>query len=148
MIFDNIKNCELYCGTHDGFRQGFEFIMEYLKSPKPVGKYEIDGERVFASVQEYTPKQDNLFEVHRKYIDIQFIISGREKMLYGNKENFKEKTAYDSQKDVEFLEDSQSSAEMKVSDNMFAVFFPDDAHKPGLYDGCESVRKIVVKIAY
>ena len=84
MIFDNIKNKELYLSINDGFKAGFDFIEKAIKENLPVGKYEIDGKKVWASVQEYLSKDEAKAEAHRNYIDIQYIVSGKESMLNAN----------------------------------------------------------------
>ena len=147
MIIDNIQNSSIYYGVQSGFRDAFAFIKKYISSPLPVGKYEIDGSRVFAMVQEYEPKTENRFEAHRKYIDIQFIISGREKMLCGNIDSYETQESYDADKDVEFFKGDKFLTSITADPGTFAIFFPEDVHKPGLIiDEGKNVQKIVVKV--
>ena len=71
MVFDSIKNCELYYGVHKNFEKAFDFIKKATAENLPVGKYELDGKDLYASVQEYTSKteQESKFEGHRNYIE-------------------------------------------------------------------------------
>ena len=78
MIIDTIKNCGLYAAGNENLKKGFEFIKEFLENPKAVGKYEIDGDNIYAIVQEYETKAPGKFESHKKYTDIQFLVSGKE----------------------------------------------------------------------
>ena len=80
MIFDHVKNCEQYYSLHKNFEKAFDFIKRAVAENLPVGKYEIDGKDLYASVQEYQAKapEDGKFEGHRNYIDIQYIVSGIE----------------------------------------------------------------------
>ena len=82
MILDKIERCERYFDVHKNFEAGFSFIKKALAENLPAGKYEIDGENVFAMVQEYeTRKWERPFlEGHKKYIDLQFIAEGEERM--------------------------------------------------------------------
>ena len=152
MIFDNIKNAAKFYFFGERFKKGFEFILNNdLKSLK-CGKYEIaDG--VFANVQELETKLPHLakFEAHREYIDIQYVISGCERMDFSFIDNFVGEISYDEQKDVEFLslrDDVLSANTINVKTGEFAVFFPYDVHAPMLSpdSACEKIKKVIVKI--
>ena len=99
MIIDTIKNCGLYAAGNENLKKGFEFIKEFLENPKAVGKYEIDGDNVYAIVQEYETKAPGKFESHKKYTDIQFIVSGKELIGYANIAHLTPDTEYDAEKD-------------------------------------------------
>ena len=148
MIFDTIKNCSLYYGVNKNFEKAFEFLKngENLS----VGRYEIDGDRVFAMVQEYTTKlsENCMFEGHRKYIDIQYMISGTEAMDVTYPSEVETKIAYDADKDLEFFTDCAEPVKGAVHGGEYAIFFPHDIHKPVMaYNGKqENVKKIVVKV--
>ncbi|NDG71800.1 MAG: DUF386 domain-containing protein, partial [Proteobacteria bacterium] len=77
-------------------------LCEFDGSQAP-GRYEIDGDRVFALVQKYTtkPVESALYEAHRRYSDIQFIFSGRETILWAPLAAMSEQTMpYDEAKDA------------------------------------------------
>ena len=146
MIYDNNKNKEKYYSLHDGFKLGFDFIQKAITEKFPVGKYEIDGKRVWASVQEYLSKDEAKAEAHRKYIDIQYIVSGKEQMKCACIDTCKTKIEYNDEKDVEFFEPA-SSVTMVCKEGDFAIFFPNDVHTPSLkINENEQVKKIVVKV--
>lgn len=149
MIFDNIKNCSLYYGSHKNFEKAFDFIAKAVKEDLPVGKYEIDGTDLYASVQEYLSKDFETAknEGHRNYIDIQFVITGTEKILVEDIACSKIKTEYNDVKDVEFYYDGEDACTLILNDGDFAVLFPHDIHKPGLMvSNPVPVKKIVVKV--
>ena len=82
MIFDNLNNMEQYYKLNENFKIGFEFLLNNdLKSLKD-GKYQIKGDEVFANIQSLTTKEKSQkkWEAHKKYIDIQYVISGKECM--------------------------------------------------------------------
>ncbi len=151
MIIDNLKNCELYYGVNKRFEKAFDFIKKACGDKLPVGKYEIDGSNLYALVQEYNTKSPEVarFEAHRKYIDIQYIISGNEKMELMDISKATPETDYNDEKDVIFFENTAGATLGIFSDEQYAIFFPQDVHKPGISIGKDStvVRKIVVKIA-
>lgn len=149
MIFDNVKNCSLYYGSHKNFEKAFDFIKKAVAENLPVGKYEIDGTDLYASVQEYLSKDFETAknEGHRNYIDIQFVISGTEKILVEDISSSTIKSEYNDIKDVEFYFDGQNACSLVLEDGDFAILFPHDIHKPGLtYKTQENVKKIVVKV--
>ena len=148
MIYDRYENRELYYACHPGFRLGFDFIKRVQEENLEPGKYELDGKNVYASVQEYTSKLDSeVFEGHRDYIDIQYIVSGREVMECAEKSDCQTATPYNSEKDVEFFTCSGRKAKMEFDEGCFAVFFPQDIHKPGvMLDAQSPVKKVVVKV--
>ena len=111
--------------------------------------FEIDGKNIYANVQsvDLKPVEEKKWEVHRKYIDIQYVITQKEKMGYGILEDFKtiiEK--YDDNRDVEFL-DGEKFNFVDVNCGYFVIFYPNDVHAPMLrVDKAEKIKKVIVKI--
>lgn len=147
MIFDAIENAEIYYGLGEKFKRAFEFIKSTdLKSLKD-GKIEIDGDNIFAIAQKYKTKDsdDGIWEVHRKYIDIQYMISGAENMGFVLADYLEISDKYNEADDVEILKGLGDF--VQVNEGEFVIFFPDDAHMPGLkIKENEEIRKVVVKI--
>lgn len=150
MIFDNLKNCELYYANHPKFKDGFDFIKKAISENLPTGKYELDGKNLYASISEYDSKEPEMAknEGHRNYIDIRFVISGLEKIEVKEIANCTLKSEYNDVKDVEFYEDATFPTTLILSDGDFAILFPCDIHKPGVKVNEESVpiKKVVVKV--
>ncbi len=150
MVFDNLKNRELYYGMHPRFKEAFDFIRRAIAENLPVGKYEIDGKELWASVQEYTSKlyDDAKAEAHKNYIDIQFIVSGIEVIEGFDISKATPKSDYNDVKDVMFYEDNKNADKGILTDNEYGIFFPHDVHKPGICLGGnqDTVKKIVVKV--
>ena len=146
MIYDKIENRKLYAKAHPLFEKAFGFIDEYLKNPVEPGEYPICGDDLFARVMTYDTRADGAFEVHNKYIDIQFIAEGAERVCYGRRGDFAE-TQYDEAGDFMFLEGNTQKLEFVLYKGEFAVFFPEDAHKPSLdVDTTKQVTKVVLKV--
>lgn len=149
MIFDNLKNKELYFGVNDKFPKAFKFIEKAVAENFSVGKYEIDGDELYAMVQEYDTKlpESGKFEGHKKYIDIQFVVSGIEAVQIVDIERLNPVTEYDSEKDYTLFEDCKISNNCVLRAGEYCIFFANDLHKPGLaFDKPQAVRKIVVKV--
>ena len=150
MIIDRIENSSKYALVHKGFAESFEFLQKAVAENLPVGRYEIDGDNIFAFIQEYTTKTESAFETHKNYIDIQFIISGVEVMKASDVSNMKETCPYNPERDVTFYEDYDNATAGIIEAGMYGIFFPWDAHKPGLAlnDSPADVKKVVVKIKF
>ncbi len=149
MIFDSIKKTELYTSVHPRFAAAFEFIKEAIAEELPVGKYEIDGKNLYASIQEYDSKTPDKAknEGHRNYIDIQFVVSGAEVIEVEDIDDAILNSEYNPEKDVEFYAPSPDACRLTLFAGDFAILFPHDIHRPGMaYEESEPVKKIVVKV--
>ena len=91
MIFDRLNNSKQYFILGEKFKKAFDFLINTdLKNIKE-GRYEIMGNEIYANIQSLTTKQksEKKWEVHRDYIDIQYVIKGKEAMGYGILEDLK-----------------------------------------------------------
>ncbi len=114
----------------------------------PDGTYDL-GDGVRAIVQSYEAKQPETahLEAHRRFIDLQYIAAGEEKIGYAPIERAGSPVApFDETKDIVFLDGAYETLTLRAGD--FAIFLPSDAHAPGIRAGAEPmcVRKVVVKI--
>lgn len=145
MIVDQLKNKSFYVKEETGFSKAFTFLEDFLKNPLEDGRYEIDEDNVFAIVQSYETKANGMLEAHNDYIDIQFMAKGCEKIEYANRENLGILKKYEN--DIVFLEDSNENSSLILKKNNFAIFYPQDAHKPCLaVKHPQKVVKVVVKV--
>ena len=147
MIFDTLENVHLYAKLSENLSKGFNFLQNTNLSALKSGKYEIDGSNVFASVNNYETKDliDGKFEAHRQYIDIQILTSGEERIYYSPLKNTTEKESYNPTKDIIFL--NGRGEFVTIAPGNFVVFFPTDAHMPGIVAVKKMlVNKIVIKV--
>ncbi|OHB54322.1 MAG: hypothetical protein A2Y07_02655 [Planctomycetes bacterium GWF2_50_10] len=149
MIYDRIENSGLYETCSGRLKKGLEFIKNFDPAT-PDGRVEIAGNDVYALVMSYETRDPNtaLFEAHKKYIDIQYIVSGAERcdvvmlsdMLVVDK-------PYDEEKDCALYKAPAHFAGCVMSAGCFAVFYPQDAHRPNCHlTSINNIRKIVVKV--
>ena len=145
MIKDNIKNYLTYKDLSENIKLGLKYLAETDFNTLADGNYEIKGEDVYAIVQSYTTKPEGKLEAHRLYVDIQYLISGEEKIGHALLAN--QQIATDYVKDIIFYEGSPQ-AYITLKEGEFAVLAPADLHAPclTLKTPCE-VRKVVVKCA-
>lgn len=147
MIVDTIKNISIYSNLSGRIFKGLEILEDPNLLNKEDGKYEVEGDNIFYLVQRYKTKKSSeaKFEAHRKYIDIQAVLKGKEIIGYTHINNLKENTPY--KEDIQFFETPDDFNEIKLTEGMFAVLFPEDAHMPTCdYNEQTDVLKIVVKI--
>lgn len=147
MILDKIENSNVYSSISEGLKKGFEYLNTTDFLTVGVGKYEIDGTDVFAMVSEYDTKahEDCRPEAHRAYADIQYIISGKEAMGYAALNNQDPSTEFNQEKDIVFY--ACDTVPVVLEAGMFAVFFPQDIHRPCMQvDGPGKVKKVVIKV--
>lgn len=150
MIFDNIKNNKNFSSLNKNFIKAFEFLKNNDLKSLAVGTYDIDGEKVFAMVQEYTTvnEEEKKWESHEKYIDIQLIVNGQEIMGFAPINCLEIKEDQTPENDMVFYEETSKGCNIKFASGDYAIFFPEDGHKPGCLSGQPSkVKKVVVKVA-
>ena len=147
MILDKLENADLYKGLSTRLDKGFEYLKSTnLKSVAP-GSYDI-AEGVRAIISEYNTKEiaDAVIEAHEKFIDIQYLISGEEQIGYTALAGQTPTIPYNPERDVVFYNEEVSYT--KLSEGMFAVYFPTDLHQPGVKISISaSVKKCVIKVA-
>ena len=148
MIKDTLNNANLYYQLSSSLKKGFEWLESTDINTLEDGKYLIEGEKVYASIQTYETKNDAKYESHKKYIDIQYIVSGEEKIGVTNLKNCTSCIAYEKSKDLEFYDINCDEEYLSLTKGEFLVLFPHDAHKPSISKTNKTiVRKVVVKVA-
>ncbi|HVU87523.1 MAG TPA: YhcH/YjgK/YiaL family protein [Pirellulales bacterium] len=148
MVFDKLENSAQYAAIHPRLAKAFEYLHTADLGQLALGRHDIDGDQIFALVQEYRTRPDNegFWESHRQYIDVQHVASGAERMGYANIDRLKVRQEYDADKDVAIY-DGQGDF-FVVGAGMFTIFQPQDGHMPCLSPGeATTVRKVVIKVA-
>jgi YhcH/YjgK/YiaL family protein len=147
MIIDTINNSKLYQGLNANIRKALDYLASTDFSKMEPGRYEVDGDTVFALVQKYDtkPRDKGAWEAHRRYIDVQYVASGVEAMGYAPIDSLSETQAYSAEKD--FLLLAGSGDYVTAHAGMFVIFYPKDAHSPCLAHGNSvPVLKVVMKV--
>jgi len=149
MITAPLSDRHRYTRLSPWFAAAFEFL-EQLPADKPVGRYELDGDKCFALVQSYTtkPLAQATFEAHQRYLDIQFIQAGNETILWTPLAMLTQVTQpYVAAKDITFFASPAHQVAIHLRPGDFAIFYPEDGHAPGIeYGAPTTIRKVVFKI--
>jgi biofilm protein TabA len=129
--------------------KAFAFLNDpKLDTLKP-GKYIIDGDNVYATITEAPSKtfDQSAWESHRNYIDLQYVIHGKEKIGVAPVSSATVIKPYDASRDAaNYTADGQFYI---ATPDEFFLFFPGDAHRPNIkVEGYDTVKKLVIKIRY
>lgn len=146
MVVDTLDNLEKYATLNPLFAQAIAFIKSHDLHAMEVGKTELKGSDLVVNVAQTTPKtkEQAKLETHNAFIDIQIPLSGTEVMGYtAAKDCLPTDAPYSVEKDITFF-DGLADSYIPVKPGMFAIFFPQDGHAPGISP--EGVKKIIVKV--
>lgn len=151
MIFDRIERTSYYRGLSPRIAAALDYCRSTDFAKVAPGRHEIDGPRLSAIVQRYRtkPLSQAVWEAHRKYIDVQYVVDGAERMGYlPLTAGLSVKQPYDPQTDAAFY--AAWGDLLEVHAGCFTVFFPHDVHAPSLVATIgepSEVLKVVVKVA-
>jgi len=143
VIIDRIEEQERYYPLHPDMELAFAFLAE--APDLEAGRYELEN-GLFATVSEgdTRPLNEADLESHKNYIDLQYCISGGERMSWAHIQELNLKSE-DEEHDNYFY-DGKSTA-ISVRPGMFYIMFPSDGHKPACHNEFpKHYRKVVVKI--
>ena len=144
MILDTLDNLEQYASLNPLFAQAIEYLKNTDLNALEPGKVILKGDDIVVNIAQTSPKGKEAakLETHNKYVDIQIPLLGNEIMGYtpGNALPLAE---YNEEKDITFFEGLAESY-FTVKPGMFAIFFPQDGHAPGITE--TGVKKIIVKV--
>lgn len=149
MILDKLANAQRYYFLGPKFEKAFQYLTTTDFATLAKGKYEIDGTDIFAIVNEYDTidAAGEQMESHKKYIDIQYMVTGEELIGHDFLEQQTPSKAYDTEKDFMLFAEKPSFF-TRLAAGSFAVFFPTDLHMPNLkVEASIPVKKIVIKVS-
>ena len=147
MVSDLLANARLYAALGPGIARGLQFLTETDLAGLAQGRHELDGARLYALVSDYTPKPqaEGRWEAHRRYLDLQYVVSGVERIGVAPVASLAADN-YDADRDMLWL--AGAGDFLTLGAGQFIILWPGDAHMPGIDAGVPGpVRKVVVKIA-
>jgi YhcH/YjgK/YiaL family protein len=148
MIVDRLENASLYSNLAPRVTTALAYLRDKDFASMEPGRYDIQGDEIYAMVQEYTTKDANevKWEAHRQYIDVQYVARGNERMGYANLGELTVIQDYQEKDDYLLLEGEGDFLAMVPG--TFIVLGPQDAHMPQVAASTPSaVRKVVIKVA-
>lgn len=146
MIFDSIHNKENY-KEYPTLYKALCYLDELAGGLPAPGTVIEDGSMFCNPVSLVSkPEAECVYEAHRIYADLHFIVKGKEGIATADVKDLKEKVPYDGEKDIAFYE-GKADGKYVLKPGDFMVCYPSDAHKVAIMEEapCE-IDKIVVKI--
>ena len=144
MVVDKLENLEKYVSLNPLFAQAVEFLKSTDLDAHEIGKITLkEGELMVNFSQPRTKtKEEAKLETHNQFIDIQIPLSGVEVMGYTPRTDLPEEE-YNAEKDITFYK-GLAKDYLTITPGMFAIFFPQDGHAPGVTS--DGVKKVIVKV--
>ena len=147
MLIDTIEKASTYYHLSPHFEKALRYLEETDFTDMEPGRYEVDGDNVYAFVQRYKtiPKEEAKAEGHEQYADIQYVVSGREQIGYTYIENAVPTGEAIPAADLVFYRPLDQY--LHLEPKTFAIMWPHDIHTPKcIWDKQEDVLKICVKV--
>lgn len=146
MIFDSIRNKENY-REYPTLYKALCFLQD-LDGRLPAPNTVIEERDMFCNPVSLVskPEEQCIYEAHRIYADLHFIVRGKEGIATADVAELSETVPYDHTKDIAFYE-GEASGKYVLKPGDFMVCYPSDAHKVAMMEEKpEEIDKIVVKI--
>jgi YhcH/YjgK/YiaL family protein len=145
MILDRLTNAGRYMAVHPRFGKAFDFLRRTNLAALEPGRHEICGDDVYVVVirRDGKGRQGTKLEVHKKYVDIQFAVAGRDAIGWKDAADCSGGGGYDAEKDTELFI-CEPDLWVDTPPGAYAIFFPEDAHAPMGATG--PLHKVVVKV--
>lgn len=147
MIVDRIEESARYAATHPLFEQAFKILASTDWLKEPAGNRPIIEGKLSVIVSDYAGRGQDAarLETHRRFIDIQYTVTGTEVIGWAHtRDGGPVSEPYSEQKDIAF-QSGRPETWVVLPPGRFAIFFPADAHAP--LAGTGSGRKVIVKVA-
>lgn len=146
MIVDKLENLKQYDSLHPLFSVARAFLESHDLETMDLGKIELEKDRLMVNIATTGIKNREAarLETHHQFIDIQLPLSGSEIIGYTPSKDCSPADApYNAEKDITFFE-GESQTYITLHPGMFAIFFPEDGHAPGITP--KEIKKVVVKV--
>lgn len=144
MVVDKLENLEKYVSLNPLFAQAVEYLKSTDLDAHEIGKITLKEGELMVNFSQTRPKtkEEAKLETHNQFIDIQIPLSGVEVMGYTPRTDLPEEE-YNAEKDITFYK-GLAKDYLTIIPGMFAIFFPQDGHAPGVTS--DGVKKVIVKV--
>ncbi|MDY3999131.1 MAG: YhcH/YjgK/YiaL family protein [Blautia sp.] len=147
MIFGNIDNLEEFPFLEEQIKECFEYAKSNDLASYEKGSHEIDGERLFVNIVEYTTTaaEERFWEAHKNYLDVHVMIHGTEQIDLNFIQNMNVKEFVEKDDFLPMEGDKNSSVILRDGD--FLICYPSDGHRTAVaVDGPEKIKKAIFKV--
>lgn len=131
MIICTYEELKQYKSVLPRLQEALNCVEELRKQDFPTGRYEYDGGFLFVQRGNLKPFDQDAYETHRKYIDVQYMIEGGETIYYAPVNELEECKAYNALDDIAFYTGkAHQGTRLEIRPEMCWVAKPEDAHMP------------------
>lgn len=147
MILAHIEDSERYYSLHPLFKQLFDYVKTHDLSQVPAERITLDGERLFINVADASLKspEEQVLEVHRRYIDVHFPLSSNEVMGWSPLQGLQTESVNPFNEEDDYAVYAETAQTyLTIRPGEFAIVWPEDAHAPIIGEG--KLRKLIAKV--
>lgn len=136
-------------GLHPVLQQALTLAVAANPQEKTPGRYELQGDNIFMNIMQFatqSPEQKKA-ELHREYIDIQVLLSGEERILFGMTDSARQCKEMHVEDDYQLCSQIADEQAMVLKPGRFVIFMPGEPHKPGcVVQAPMDIKKVVIKV--
>lgn len=148
MMSDELRSLPS-AGLHPVLQQALALAVAANPQEKTPGRYELQGDNIFMNVMQFatqSPEQKKA-ELHREYIDIQVLLSGEERILFGMTDSARQCEEMHVEDDYQLCSQIADEQAMVLKPGRFVIFMPGEPHKPGcVVQAPMDIKKVVIKV--
>lgn len=147
MIFGNIKNLKEFSYLEEDILKCLEYAKTHELLSLKKGSHEIDGDRLFVNIVEYetTTPENRFWEAHKDYLDLHFMLSGKEQIDVNFIDNMEQKEF--APKDDFLPLEGEANSHVVLTKGDFLICYPNDGHRTGVQVGEPMmIKKAIFKI--
>lgn len=136
-------------GLHPVLAEALTLALTARPQEKLPGRYELRGDDIFMNVMTFAtqPAESKKAELHAQYVDIQLLLSGEERILFGAAGAARQCEEVHTDEDYQLCSAIENAQAVTLKPGMFAVFMPGEPHKPGCTVALsQEIKKTVVKV--
>lgn len=136
-------------GLHPALQDALTLALAARPQEKAPGRYELQGDNIFMNVMTFNTQSpvEKKAELHEQYIDIQLLLNGEERILFGMAGTARQCEEFHHEDDYQLCIAIENEQAIILKPGMFAVFMPGEPHKPGCVVGePDEIKKVVVKV--
>ena len=148
MISDELRSLPS-AGLHPVLQQALTLAIAANPQEKAPGRYTLQGENIFMNVMQFTTQspEHKKAELHQQYIDIQVLLSGEERILFGMTDSARHCEELHIEDDYQLCSQIADEQAMVLKPGKFVIFMPGEPHKPGcMVGGPGEIKKVVIKV--
>ena len=148
MMSDELRSLPS-AGLHPVLQQALTLAVAANPQEKTPGRYALQGDNIFMNVMQFatqSPEQKKA-ELHQQYIDIQVLLSGEERILFGMTDSARQCEEMHVEDDYQLCSQIADEQAMVLKPGRFVIFMPREPHKPGcVVQAPMDIKKVVIKV--